>query len=1276
MNRKFERPEMRRACVLSLVLPVVTLLVISMNSVLAAERLRIETDAAAGIKIAVPEGFPREGKITKWGHSWASGGLQIDSLAFAPGRTIEDIYARLTAIKGRVVSPQSGVSEGRFVLTGHDADGSAFYIAARQDNGTVRGFSVAYKEARKLEYAGLVEEIVQSFDLLSASVQDRPQAPGGRAVKITVQPNIGTPQEPEYTLFSPDKDVLATSDRQRIKIWDIATGRLLRALEHYAYNTGIAFAPDGKSLFAAYKDGAVRVWDTKTGAVTAIIEVIAASEEEGVSALTVDEKRNVLLAGTQNGIVAGIDLSTRKKLFTIRLDEDAGQRCGITALAFSADGSELIAVSGSCGVKWLNLKSKTVARSFKLPSKDVNYLDYLGNDLFLVQAGDGCNAEVSILDISRRASELLRVLAPVTCPKETENEFGNKGGPSILVHPASGTLFVGRNGFEGVDIWDLKARRLKGQAPWRVAGTLAAVAGDLELAAVSNGPVIQIRRLDTGAHIRDLSTQGYEAQTVFMSADRRTLYLMKTNGAEQKLVSLQVGGAAPSFVSRKSKEDVYYFGLSTATGRAVALEKKGDSAQAAYVLNVSDGSEISKLPLKEDEGFWSARISPDGSRVLLTGSTARLVDADTGRVLRNFTGSHTESGASIGGLWSGNLSEDGKLFALAWSDAEKGMIEVWNMVSLRVAKRIPVAENQCTNLLFSADNKLVACGSRDAGVYTYDIATGRLIGSFEREFLAGHVNTASLALSGDGKLIAAGPGQRAVSSGDVGQETGIHVWDVASGKLRFVLRGHEGNVYALAFTPDGRWLMSASVDGTIRYWDVTTGAPAATFASSKDGRWVMISEKGFFAASADAGDLLSVVQGYRAVGIDQLWQSLYNPDLLREALAGDTRGEVRQAAEVLDLDKVIDSGPAPAVEISSPSSGGKSGTDVVTVAARVSDRSKGVGRIEWRVNGVTVGVANAVEGAGPDYVMKRDIALDPGDNAIEVIAYNAGNLLASLSAQTTVTYTGPGDVIRPKLHILAIGINAYTGVPELNLAVADAKALAEEMKQAGASMYGEVRVRTLLDDEADQAGLSRAVEEFAADIHPRDSFVLFAAAHGFSQGGRFYLIPQDYPGGIEPQTLASRAIGQERLQDWIANRVKAKKAIILLDTCESGALTQGYSRSRVDRPASEAAIGRLHEATGRPVLTAAAEGQEALEITKLGHGVFTSALIDALHNARTDQNGYIRVSDLAQHVQDLVPKLVAGGEGRSAIPRGPASISQSARFGTTGSDFALVKRLE
>ncbi len=93
-------------------------------------------------------------------------------------------------------------------------------------------------------------------------------------------------------------------------------------------------------------------------------------------------------------------------------------------------------------------------------------------------------------------------------------------------------------------------------------------------------------------------------------------------------------------------------------------------------------------------------------------------------------------------------------------------------------------------------------------------------------------------------------------------------------------------------------------------------------------------------------------------------------------------------------------------------------------------------------------------------------------------------------------------------------------------------------------------------------------------------------------------------------------------------------------------------------------------------MTAAAAGQEALELTKLGHGVFTSALIDALYHGDSNGDGLIEISELAAHVQDLVPKLIAGGEGRAAVAtRGTGGDSQSARFGSTGEDFALVNRL-
>jgi uncharacterized caspase-like protein len=103
-----------------------------------------------------------------------------------------------------------------------------------------------------------------------------------------------------------------------------------------------------------------------------------------------------------------------------------------------------------------------------------------------------------------------------------------------------------------------------------------------------------------------------------------------------------------------------------------------------------------------------------------------------------------------------------------------------------------------------------------------------------------------------------------------------------------------------------------------------------------------------------------------------------------------------------------------------------------------------------------------------------------------------------------------------------------------------------------------VRVKTVLDSEATIAGLDAAVNEMAAEINPRDTIMFFVAGHGYLHQGRFYLIPQDYQGGTNPEAVTKLAVDQARLQDWIANRIKGKKALILLDTCESGAVTSGY----------------------------------------------------------------------------------------------------------------------
>jgi WD40 repeat protein/serine/threonine protein kinase len=113
----------------------------------------------------------------------------------------------------------------------------------------------------------------------------------------------------------------------------------------------------------------------------------------------------------------------------------------------------------------------------------------------------------------------------------------------------------------------------------------------------------------------------------------------------------------------------------------------------------------------------------------------------------------------------------------------------------------------------------------------FDLATGKQI-SLK---YTGHIRM--VAFSPDGRLLAAAC-----------HEGTVRFFDTTTGAAALVLKGHTSPVHWLAFSPDGRQLSSASADRTLRQWDVSTGkelgvrrghhGPVYCVAYSPDGQWI------------------------------------------------------------------------------------------------------------------------------------------------------------------------------------------------------------------------------------------------------------------------------------------------------------------------------------------------------------------------------------------------------------------------------------------------------
>src|SRR5262249_25450392 len=100
----------------------------------------------------------------------------------------------------------------------------------------------------------------------------------------------------------------------------------------------------------------------------------------------------------------------------------------------------------------------------------------------------------------------------------------------------------------------------------------------------------------------------------------------------------------------------------------------------------------------------------------------------------------------------------------------------------------------------------------------------------------------------------------------------IKLWDRETGVERHTLTGHEGPVTALAFTPDGKTLVSASTDRSLRLWDTAAGQERPRLPGHAQHLTVLPSTPPALAVTPDGKRLLAWIPGERltTVGVFDL----------------------------------------------------------------------------------------------------------------------------------------------------------------------------------------------------------------------------------------------------------------------------------------------------------------------------------------------------------------------------------------------------------------------